>query len=149
MTSTETTTLADFLLARIDEDETAAKGAAKADSDHWRHSDDSVYIADIGAPVAVGPYSAGLGELTATHIARHDPARVLVECEAKRRIVEEHSDGGKSQGFNHRLDYVYFEHACDRCGAHGEYGVPWPCDTLKYLALPYADHELFREEWKL
>lgn len=46
--------------------------------------------------------------------------RVLAECEAKRRIVEEHREqaGG----------------GCDVCSRH-----EYPCATLRALALPYAD----------
>ncbi|MFE2712261.1 DUF6221 family protein [Streptomyces mirabilis] len=58
------------------------------------------------------------------HIARHDPARVLREIEAKRRIVDryawlrEHGDTG---------------------------GTAW---VLPLLALPYADRPGYREEWR-
>jgi len=56
--------------------------------------------------------------LDPAHIARHDPARVLAECEAKRRILTyaEHNDD------------VYL--------------------LGSYLALPYADHESFQAEWR-
>lgn len=56
----------------------------------------------------------------ADHIARHDPARVLAECEAKRRIVEWASDG------------------------EGEFH--WST-VLAPLAAVYADHPDYREEW--
>jgi hypothetical protein len=51
------------------------------------------------------------------------PARIHAECEAKRRIV----------GL----------HPCDNCGAAFD-----PCETLRLLALPYADHPDYREEWR-
>lgn len=60
----------------------------------------------------------------AEHIAAHDPARVLREVEAKRRIVDryawlrEHGDTG---------------------------GTAW---VLPLLALPYADRPGYREEWR-
>ena len=72
------------------------------------------------------------------HIARHDPARVLAECEAKRRIVEE---------------YRHWQDEMDRQGSTSDMrdlgvrdGLEMACELL---ALPYADHEHFREEWKL
>jgi hypothetical protein len=59
------------------------------------------------------------------------------ECEAKRRIVDEHEvvDG-----------------RCCVClyGIHDTEGLIWarhPCLTLRALALPYADHPEYREEW--
>jgi hypothetical protein len=54
-----------FLNARLDEDETAARAAAR------------------------GPWMSGTGtDAVAEHVARHDPARVLREVAVKRAIVE-------------------------------------------------------------
>lgn len=66
----------------------------------------------------------------ALHIARHDPARVLAECEAKRRIVEMHA-----YDWNPRCLCM----ACD---------TPGPCATLRTLALPYRDHSDFDPAWE-
>lgn len=54
------------------------------------------------------------------------PGRVLAECEAKRRIVAE---ANRFEGD-------------DDPGAHVLVGV------LELLALPYADHPDYREEWR-
>ena len=59
----------------------------------------------------------------AAHIARHDPARVLAECAAKRRIVELQN------------------------------GFPWCQndnfdDVFELMALPYADRPGYRPAWK-
>jgi len=96
-------TLADFLLARIADDEAAAAHAKEA---------------------------LGWTDSTSVQIAGrefYDPARVLAECEAKRRIVElfpnhpDHSDGWGNAGGR----------------------------VLELLALPYADHADYREdEWR-
>ena len=60
-----------------------------------------------------------------------DPARMLAEREAKRRITELHgSDDPKWEG------------DCPWCGVKG------PCLTLRALAMPYADHPDFRPEWR-
>lgn len=65
---------------------------------------------------------------SAAHIARFDPARVLAECEAKRRVVT---------AIARWLD------------AHpDEDHVPAGDDALCWLALPYADHPDYREEWR-
>jgi hypothetical protein len=75
----------------------------------------------------------------ADHIARHDPARVLRECEAKRRIVGAHpytDDGG---------------HCCaDPQGGLGE-EMYWnePCPTLAALAAVYAEHPDYDESWSV
>jgi len=82
--------LAEFLLARIAEDEAAYESA---------------YVAYLdGFPFT--------------------PTRVLAECETKRRIVEL---------------CAYWQRPVD--GLDGE-------DILRLLALPYADHPDYREEWR-
>lgn len=69
------------------------------------------------------------------HIVRHDPARVLAECAAKRAIVE-------------------------LCARHlyGELGVPkikdsewmrWGDPILFALAAVYADHPDYQQEWRI
>ncbi len=73
--------------------------------------------------------------------------RVLAECEAKRRIVELHEAGGTypvGDGDGPRQAY------CATCGSGEpyEYPTPWPCDTLRLLALSYVDHPDYREEWR-
>jgi uncharacterized protein DUF6221 len=65
-------TLADFLLARIAEDERIARAAKAADDNPDTFSDVS----------SAADHS---------HYLRHTPDRVLAECEAKRRIVESFS----------------------------------------------------------
>ena len=61
--------LAAFLKARLNEDEAAAKAAAIPDGPEW----------SLPGPVP--------GEEQNAHIARHDPARMLREVEAKRAIL--------------------------------------------------------------
>lgn len=62
-----------------------------------------------------------------------DEQRMLAEVEAKRRIIHEHVEG---------------DAWCDYCGG-GPGGDPDGCLTLRLLALPYADHADYLEEWKL
>jgi len=120
-------TLAEFLLARIAEDEAAAHVNAIGTS--WRVAPtvlkapqwESCVITESEEVIA-----DELSKVDAEHIARWDPARVLAECEAKRRIIMWHGD---------RNDCWF--------NSHGE-----PCDHLTALALPYADHPSFRQEWK-
>lgn len=74
--------------------------------------------------------------------------RIKAECEAKRRIVEEHQP----------VDYsglgMTSPGACCICGADlGMGDWEWvegsfPCATLRALALPYADHPDYRQEWR-
>jgi len=133
--------LTEFLLARIAEDEAVARDAG---GDEWREADVEygreaysglqVYRRN-GRPIAEAYLlDATLGR----HIARHDPARVLAECAAKRAIVAEH--------------VAYFE-VCAVCydqdaSSPGDFVMKaYPCDTLRALASVYADHPDYRSEW--
>ena len=65
----------------------------------------------------------------AKHIARHDPARVLAECAAKRRIVVNLEEFRGESSWD------------DEKNVNGLY-------LLRLLALPYADHPAYREDWR-
>lgn len=105
-----------WLRAQLDEDERIARAATQGE---W------VWSREFVTPPGyhhrtVGPLEPG----DAAYIAAWDPARVLREIEAKRRIVDryawlrEHGDTG---------------------------GTAW---VLPLLALPYADRPGYREEWR-
>lgn len=107
-------TLVEFLHARIEEDERAARdGNDAADGSHeggesWELSASAEYL---------------------TVYVSH--ARVLAECEAKRRIIELHQaeDGQHPDFCGHDLREI-------------------PCLTLRSLALPYAEHADYHEAWR-
>jgi hypothetical protein len=117
-------TLTDWLLRQVAEDE-------------WVSSDDdgSWWSAD-----QLLSYSGGaLGDSDVLHIARWDPARVLAECESKRRLIALHIGAD---------DW----HACpDVDGTDERFGQDvrdrW-CPTLRLLALPYADRPGYQETWR-
>lgn len=103
MTAQRIQTLAEFLLARIAEDE-----AALDDSD---------------------------GQALGVHVITVEAAaRWLAECEAKRRIIE---------AFRGWTD------AASETHDQRDYGVADGLDeALRALALPYADHPDYRDEWR-
>lgn len=135
-----TADLVQFLRARLADDRAVAHEAALQRSKYaaWRAKETDVYtteviisgdafhVADTGATY---PGAEGYDEdaARAEHIARHDPARVLAEVDAKRQIV----DGVAG------------------ADPHGAYitGTFTAWDALRLLALPYADHPDYREEW--
>jgi hypothetical protein len=124
MTVVRTVTLTEFLLARIAEDELAARIANVSQT--WSTDETACCVMvehDYGDNVET--HHNG----TAAHIARHDPARVLAECEAKRRIVADAAE---------YLDHVGGIESTDGLAMR----------VLEYLALPYADHPDWRGEWK-
>src|SRR5690242_1162971 len=112
--------LIEFLLARIAEDERVVRYASVNAHQPTLHLDTNGY------PVM-------------------DPARVLAECEAKRRIIA-------------ALDMTPCPcQRAERCVIHDasagppaleRYVDPVTDDVLAALALPYADHPDYREEWR-
>ncbi len=159
-----TTPLSDFLLARIAEDEALARDAAVYSDYQLRQFVDGTgkWGSGRGGPrqtqIVAGPFYVYMSNFAkakrldqvASHVAQHDPARVLAECEAKRRLVTE----------------VHFDRLAESHADDDEYDVPWipecascscfsdcvvyleNCTTLQLLALPYADHDDYREEWR-
>jgi hypothetical protein len=139
--------LVEFLRARLDEDEAAARVSADFGGGiygyHWHvsgsHADEGgtywriVAIAKAGEAEqvveVVGSGMSGGGahtEQVAHHAVRHDPARVLREVEAKRQLLAVH--------------HPYVEEPDQAClGCYG--GIEWEtCPVLRALAAVYADH---------
>lgn len=70
------------------------------------------------------------------HIARWDPARVLVEVEAKRVTLELHQSIPLLLGFDRSSRMV--------CQRDEE---TWPCADVCAVALPYRNAPGYRPEW--
>lgn len=144
--------LVEFLRDRLDEDERIT-GVFRNDLGSV-----SEWCCDeIGGKIRkVGPMPFGLPDviaqaelhMIAAHMARHDPARVLAEVAAKRRLLDEHADYGEGLGQTPDGDYGMIPAACTTCGTPSEYAVAWPCPTLRTLALSYAGHPDYRQEWR-
>jgi hypothetical protein len=123
-------TLAEFLLARIAEDQAVADSADGPDGiypDTWWGQPGNKWADDRPVPLQ-----------DANHIARHDPARVLAECEAKRDIVEafQRIETLASAALDidqfRRLDAARRE-------------MRW---VVRRLTVPYMWHPDYREEWR-
>jgi hypothetical protein len=126
--------LVTWLRAQLDEDERVARDCPSPD---WELG--IVYgsvIARTGGRIALEAPSQSIAD----HIAQHDPARVLIEVEAKRRIVDLHS---RSTCRGH--ERAYSTHGVQTCDADAE---DWPCETVQLLALPYADRPGYDERWR-
>lgn len=152
--------LVDFLLARIAEDEAHAREAMGATDGEWSSWNRSW---DAGARdlAAGGERIAALPTTIDEHVCRHDPARVLAECEVKRRIVEWHESWPVLVEQEPTIDRVGNDLTTVALRAsqqiawltHREYRArfgdePPTAPILRLLALPYADHPDYREEWK-
>ena len=146
-------TITEFLLARLAEDEAAARSCPPwpwrvatiedeaAVHDEQTYAGDTVAAAD-GICVAV-PYAlSGRHERAVRdHIPRHDPARVLREVEAKRAIVEAHERNPLSEDVGPE-----WGDTCYTCVSDHE-PLDWPCATLRHLASIYSDHPEFDAGW--
>jgi hypothetical protein len=124
--------LVTFVRARLDEDETVARAVGDPER-VWR--EDSAWAADLLNPLPSQrrDHPGYVPMITAedlAHIARHDPARVLRDVEAKRRLLFQ---------FEHRGNAV-------RGAIQPSTGGVWD-DLLRMLALPYAGHPDYRAEW--
>jgi hypothetical protein len=139
------TDLAEWLLAQYDADEHFARSAVQWLGTRWdpgrRATQDfglEVYLNDSDggrriAELVEHADAPGDGRLdVAVHIARHDPAAVLADLAAKRRIVARHipAQVGPRAGIDCFMD-----------------GDLYPCEDLRLLALPYAAREGYDPAW--
>lgn len=169
--------LVEFLLARIAEDESVARsltstawveGIERSGSPgRWRGiaahivSDatavDSAGIIPDDAEVLRGSRQA------VTHAARHDPARVLAECAAKRRLIEHETASRVLHHDTPWAEQFYAKGAHRLIGQYGEVIASNPADVealireysdavadtpvLRIMALAYATHPDYDTEW--
>ena len=109
-----------FLRARLDDSEQVAKAA----------------LAGWGTMPFGRSSGTGINAEALLHAALHSPARVLREVAAKRKVMDEYAealrilDGFRETGYEEGRREA-LELAC------------------RAIALPYADHENYREEWAL
>ncbi|MEU8279545.1 DUF6221 family protein [Microbispora bryophytorum] len=145
---TEQHPLITFLRARYDEAEQVARDAAET-GEHWRYQ----RIPDLTAPDG---YSLDLGDVVdvivdigfaeddvlrpaqAAHIALHDPASVLADIAAKRKILDALAP-----------DIEAFSGEVAQADA-AERMANWlrAVAVVRLLAEPYASHPDYREEWR-
>lgn len=124
-----------FLKARLDEDEAGVRALTVPHDWHTAPGDDPewtdeelvcMWPPEFHTPYEQDKHWRGVtipGPDVAAHVARHDPARVLREVAAKRRIVDR---------------YAWLRE-------HGDTGdATW---VLPLIAAVYADHPDYRPEW--
>lgn len=104
--------IAEFLEARIREDEAVARASLRGGDGEWRRQDpigwDSCRVEGHGIVIYD---EGGHDEYQADHIARHDPARVLRECAAKRHLLASvDPDDETEQWLPYILASVYADH---------------------------------------
>ena len=130
-------TIAEFLTARLDEDQAAAERLAE-DQRSWtwlpdpKHPSYRGEIREIFLQACNTEDPQYIQFEAGEHIARHDPARVLADIAAKRAIVARCGREVRQQELNpRRYDF-------DTSERH----------ALRALAAIYSDHTDYSEEWK-
>jgi hypothetical protein len=143
-------TLTEFLLARIAEDEAQARAAVDIDGDpdsgvwHVVGRRDGYEDCRIEGADMIIYDEGGHTHDQSLHIARHDPARVLAECEAKRRIVEAAVEAQRgTDGWTRERLKTDTRSPLPEWARRDAYA-----EALRALALPYADHPDYRQGWK-
>jgi len=108
------TDLAAWLLEQVDADEAEARGVL---TQRW----DAISFHDEARD-------------DIPHIVRWSPARVLAECAAKRRLVQQ-------------LQEVSYGDGPESDSIHGQrQALEW---AVAFLAQPYRDREGWRDEWEV
>lgn len=118
--------LVEFLRARLDEDEAAARAAKPGP---WTRDGGSIYAGHPTEDVVDWVYDDSW-----EHIVSHDPARVLAEVDAKRWIVDAYERAYYGDG----IDENPYEHG-------RRVALEEACQAL---ALPGANHPDYDESWR-
>jgi hypothetical protein len=124
---TETAALTAFLTARLAEDEAAVKAAWGVEWD-WRY---------VAQPFGERPSIAHT-----VHIARHDPARVLREVEAKRAVIDRYLSIQSYAARPYDAECTTPEEATRRDGYLHALDV-----VMRGFATIWRDHPDFDPEW--
>lgn len=139
-------TIEDFLLARIAEEESAARLAGEIQA--WRTNTFDSYLTKDGSYLlTIDLDQADCAEYW-NHAVRWSPQRVLAECAAKRAIVQRYVENldramayrnprwrdamNDSDRIEHRLQEARLATSFEDC---------------RTLATIYADHPDYREDW--
>ena len=136
-------TLTEFVGARLDEDEAAAKAATPSPWLHMHLGSEGCQVirrqtSREGRPWRLRFTSSdwSVDHANAEHVTRHDPARVLREVEAGRALLRRHEEDRHVPG------------QCSNCfDAFGQH-LAWPCPTIRIIAAVYSDNPDYDEAWR-
>ncbi|HZX99299.1 MAG TPA: DUF6221 family protein [Dermatophilaceae bacterium] len=138
------TGLTEFLMARIAEDEAAASAVKDIGADVWD-------IQVVHQSLDLDPMVTHCTDDERTKLAQHfDPARVLAACDAMRLIVAIHSAYEPGGDPDHVPDWLAGDWCVGCCYNRYEERITEhidDCPILRALALPFAGHPDFRDEW--
>ncbi|MFI7408745.1 DUF6221 family protein [Streptomyces sp. NPDC049627] len=139
-----------FLRARLDEDEEIARKATarQPGGETWMYDGTGVRA---GSDLKVAwPQVPVIAE----HIARHDPARVLAEIDAKRQVIAPYAVAlEERESVRARMRKVLDSDQDEFMRLHRQESelietARVLAPAVQALALPYADHTDYREDWR-
>lgn len=139
-------TATEFLLAMIEEDECNARACAEVFPAPWEMTDrgyEARVVADAPNFMTVTQIdqdqaNADWPSEHLEHVARHDPARVLADCAARREVIEH------AWAVAEVLDG---EFGLGRSRAQMEVDGEEEPRIIRLLTAAYADHPAHRAEW--
>lgn len=139
-----------WLGEQLDEDERIARRATvrQAGGGSWAY-DESDVQAESGLGVA-----RRIVPVHGEHIARHDPARVLREIDAKRQIIAPYSAAlAEREAIRARMREVIYKEPDEFARLHRQESrliesAEALAPVVVLLALPYADRPGYQESWR-
>lgn len=126
--------LVEFLRARLARDEQIARACSGAP---WQTSaSGTIHTVPEDPPGGEPAYVATAeNEAYAEHMARHDPSRTLAEVAARRQIIDDYEKHSWILDQGHRTPELEAAQAVRET-------------VLRCLALPYASHPAYRDDWR-
>lgn len=129
--------LVEFLRARLARDEQIARDCSGLP---WKTATSGTVHTDPKAPGGPGDgpsayVATAENGAYAEHIARHDPSRTLARVEAVRQILDDYEKHAWILGQGHRTPELEAAQVVRE-------------NVLRRLALPYANHPAYRDDWR-
>jgi hypothetical protein len=119
----------EFLRARLDRDEQMARACSGVP---WKATPSGTIDTDTEEPAFVAKAE---NEAYAEHIARHHPARTLAEVASRRQMLDDYEKQSWILDQGHRTPELEAAQAVRET-------------VLRLLALTYAAHPAYQEEWR-
>ena len=134
--------LIDALEAKTDELEEARKYRTLPPGYVWQdyYSPDEVIVirreVEFAIETAERERDEALAEVSKIECRAVELSKRAEKAEAAiERVKALHHDAGESQGYTPEVrgGYGTIPHCCASCGTFGEYGTPWPCETIQAI----------------
>ena len=123
------TTISEWIATRRKAYATAKPGPWNAKTDRRG----SRWLVDAPGRLGLVTEVADVWDLDDAHLIVDARTSLPAAVDALEAVLKLHADAGESQGYTAGV-YGVIERCCRSCGSHGEYGVSWPCPTVRMIA---------------